>query len=92
MRTSIPLLDLRYQLWLRPVDGINISRVSAGAFACFRVVRFSVFAGHTDFCDRFDSRQLHWKGRTERPFSVDDWSHTRPSTTIHGSVSPTNLL
>jgi hypothetical protein len=26
------------------------------------------------------------------PFSMDDWSHTRPSTSIHGSVSPTNLV
>ena len=26
VRTSIPLLDLRYQRWLRPVDGINTPR------------------------------------------------------------------
>jgi hypothetical protein len=41
------------------VDAINTSRVSAGRFALFRVLKFRVSAAHAVFCSGFDSRQLH---------------------------------
>jgi hypothetical protein len=37
-------------------------QVVSRTFASFRVAKFSVSAGHGDFCDGFDSRQLHREG------------------------------
>ena len=51
-------------------------------FACFRVVRFGVFAVHDDFCAEFDSRQLHqkWLARAISPGEVSfPINHTWPS-------------
>ena len=39
----------------RPQYPLVLSR----RFACFRVVIFGIAAGQSDFCDGFDSRQLH---------------------------------
>ena len=48
-------------LLLTPSTPFAYSQVVSRCFALFRVVRFSVSAGHGDFCSLFDSRQLHRK-------------------------------
>jgi len=42
------------------------SQVFSRRFACFRVVSFGIYAGKPDFCDGFDSRQLHQKSSSSK--------------------------
>ena len=54
---------------LMPSTPLAYPQVISRCFASFRVVKFSIFAGHADFCAEFDSRQLHQKKqvRTTNP-------------------------
>jgi hypothetical protein len=42
-----------------PSTPIAYPQVVSRRFAYFRVVGFDISAGQQDFCDGFDSRQLH---------------------------------
>jgi len=46
---------------LMPSTPFAFSHVISRRFAYFRVVSFGIYAGEPDFCDGFDSRQLHKK-------------------------------
>ena len=46
---------------MMPSTPFAYSDVISRLFACFRVVGFDIFAVQRDFCDGFDSRQLHKK-------------------------------
>jgi hypothetical protein len=46
---------------LMPSTPFACSHVVSRRFAYFRVVDFDISAGQRDFCDGFDSRQLHKK-------------------------------
>src|SRR5271168_788931 len=56
-------------------------QVVSGHFERFRVVRFDVSAGQRNFCDRFDSRQLHRKtgGQRTGSFSTESTPVTSSS-------------
>jgi hypothetical protein len=47
---------------LTPSTPFASPQVVSRTFACFRVVKFCISAGHANFWSGFDSRQLHREG------------------------------
>src|ERR1700759_3100732 len=68
---------------LTPSTPFAYPQVVSRAFASFRVVKSSAYAGQRHSCSEFDSRQLHPESAGQRTKSTEHSSHVMGAT-FHG--------